>query len=245
MSCNYTDAKRFPNTVTQHQTDSNIPDLVKQILIMDGIDKKVTKEIVKQDNSKDENEAKVKTIDNVMNTYKNEVTAYTKYIDYAQKAEKEGFHPIAILYKAVSISQQIQAQNNKLVLEASNVSAPTITPVYEVKTTKENLQGDLDGVAQKTNMTYSTYLLIAGYANNQMAYTSICYDKETEKKHKEFYEKALENINSKTVLSMPSLYYVCPICGNTYETSAPKYCDFSLTSRDKFIKISSSKFPQL
>ena len=212
---------------------------------MEGPYKQVAKEIVKQDNSKDENEAKVKTIDNVMNTYKNEVTASSKYIDYAQKAEEEGYHPIAILYKAVSISAHIQAQNNKLVLEASLVSAPTITPVFEVKTTKQNLQDDIYGDAQKANMIYSSYLKIAGFANNQMAYTSICYDKETEKKHRVFYEKALENINSNTVLSMPSVYFVCPICGNTYETSAPKYCDFSLTNRDKFIKISSSKFPQL
>ena len=244
MACRNAETSRIPNAVTEKKLDSNLLKSDKKIIGTDGTNKNGKKEIVKQDNTKEENEAKVKTIDNIMNTYKNEVTAHAKYIDYAQKAEAEGFHPIAILYKAVSISENIQAQNNKLVLEASNVKAPTITPIYEVKTTKRNLEDDVYGEAQKANMIYSTYLKTAGEANNQMAYISICYVKETVKKHKVFYEKALENMNSNTVLSMPTVYYVCPICGNTYESTAPKYCDFSLTSRDKFIKITNIKFPQ-
>lgn len=56
----------------------------------------------------------------------------------------------------------------------------------------------------------------------------------TEQKHKFFFEQALGDINSNTLNSLPSKYFVCPSCGNTY-TDAPKHCDFSLTDREQFI----------
>lgn len=58
---------------------------------------------------------------------------------------------------------------------------------------------------------------------------------KTELKHKFFFEQDLGDINTNTLNSLPSKYFVCPTCGNTYANTAPKHCDFSLTERDKFI----------
>lgn len=57
---------------------------------------------------------------------------------------------------------------------------------------------------------------------------------KTELKHKFFFEQTLGDINSNSLNSLPSKYFVCPVCGNTY-TAVPKHCDFSLAGREKFI----------
>jgi len=80
---------------------------------------------------------------------------------------------------------------------------------------------------------------MAKEADNNDAIVSLTYAMKTENKHKVFFEKALGDINSNTLLSLPSVYYVCPVCGNTYETEAPNHCDFSNTNKEKFIKINS------
>jgi len=66
---------------------------------------------------------------------------------------------------------------------------------------------------------------------------SLNYAYKTEQKHKPLYEKALAALQNNTVKSLASVYYVCPTCGNTYDTSAPKRCGISMTSSEKFIKI--------
>ena len=199
---------------------------------------KMDKEI-NQANEQTVTDAGLKTIENMKAAYRGEMTATAKYAAYSKKAEEDGFHPIAILYKAVSIAESIHAKNHKEVLLVASEIVPIVIPTFVVKSTKENLHDDIDGEANEANTMYPAYLKIADEANNQLAYTSLLFAMKTERKHKVFFEKALGDINSNTLKTMPSVYFVCPVCGNTYEASTPKRCDFSLTPKDKFIKINS------
>jgi rubrerythrin len=96
------------------------------------------------------------------------------------------------------------------------------------------LHEDIEGEANEAKTMYPDFLKTAEKADNQIAYLSLNYAMKTELKHKYLFEKALGDINSNTLNSLPSKYFVCPACGNTY-TTAPKHCDFSLTDREKFI----------
>ncbi len=179
-------------------------------------------------------DAGTKTIENMQSAYKGEKTAIAKYEAFSKKAEEEGYHNIALLYNAVSASENIHAINHKAVIEDAGATVPTITPKYEVKTTKENLHNDIDGETYEAQFIYPGFLKTAEIASNQIAFLSLTYAMKTELKHKFFFEQALGDINSNTLNSLPSKYFVCPVCGNTY-TDAPKHCDFSLTDRKKFI----------
>ena len=179
-------------------------------------------------------DAGTKTIENMQSAYKGEKTATAKYEAFSKKAEEEGYHNIALLYNAVSAAENIHATNHKAVIEDAGATVPIITPVYEVKTTKENLSDDINGEAYEAKTMYPDFLKTAEIADNQIAFLSLTYAMKTELKHKVFFEQALGDINSNTINSLPSKYFVCPACGNTYST-APKHCDFSLTDRDKFI----------
>lgn len=184
--------------------------------------------------TKEHMDAGTKTIENMQSAYKGEKTATAKYEAFSKKAEEEGYHNIALLYNAVSAAENIHAINHKAVIEDAGGTVPIITPEYKVKTTKENLSDDINGEAYEAKTMYPDFLKTAETADNQIAFLSLTYAMKTELKHKFFFEQALGDINSNTLNSLPSKYFVCPACGNTY-TTAPKHCDFSLTEREKFI----------
>jgi rubrerythrin len=201
-------------------------------LVMISCDKKKTE--VKT-TTKAHMDAGTKTIENMQSAYKGEKTATAKYEAYSKKAEEEGFHNIALLYNAVSAAENIHAINHKHVIEDAGGSVPTITPVYQVKTTVENLHDDIEGEAYEAKTMYPDFLKTAETADNQIAFLSLTYAMKTELKHKFFFEQALGDINSKTLKSLPSKYFVCPNCGNTYANTTPNHCDFSLTDKEIFI----------
>lgn len=180
---------------------------------------------------------KGKNVENLQSAYKGEVTATAKYKAYADKADLEKYHLIALLYKAVSISENIHANNHKAVLSELGKTVPVISPEYTIKTTKENLSNDINGEAYEFNTMYPDFLQVAEKAGSQSAVTSLSNAFKTEKKHKVFYEKALGDINSNTLMTLPAVYFVCATCGNTYENVLPGHCDFCNTLNNKFLKI--------
>lgn len=202
---------------------------------------KETSEIIPVLTEIDSTAEKAKTIDNLQAAYKGEVTAKAKYIAYAQKAEQEGFPQIASLYRAVSAAEHIHAGNHQSVLAESKVVVPTIKPEFTVKTTKENLAGDIKGEAYEATSMYPSFIKSAENAGNQIGIVSLTYAMKTEKKHNLMYTTALNALENNSVKTLPSVFYVCSLCGNTYANKAPARCTFCMTKSEKFMKISKVK----
>ena len=184
-------------------------------------------------------DANAKTTENLLAAFKGETTASAKYAAYSKKAEQEGQHEIALLFKAASTAENIHANNHKAVLQESNVSIPVIKPEFTVKTTKENLQDAVAGETYEATTMYPEFIIAANAAGNQLALISLNYAYKTEKKHKVLYEAALNALQNNTTKTLATVFYVCPTCGNTYESSAPARCGISMTSGEKFLKITS------
>lgn len=182
-------------------------------------------------------DAKTVNFQNMQDAYKGESTASAKYAAYSKKAEEEGYHEIAMLFSAASKSEKIHANNHKSVLSESGQKVPEIKPEFTVNSTKENLNDAIAGEGYEVKTMYPEFLTNANATGNQLAMVSLNYAYKTEQKHKVFYEKALVALEGKTVKSLPTVYYVCPVCGNTYDTTAPGRCGISMTGSEKFIKI--------
>ena len=176
---------------------------------------------------------------NMQDAFKGETTASAKYTAYSKKAEVEGYHEIALLFKAASISENIHAKNHQAVLEAAGQEVAAVTPEFTVRATAENLKDAIAGEGYEISTMYPDFLKKAHKTGNQLSQLSLNYAYKTEQKHKPLYEKALAALQSKTVNSLPTVYYVCSTCGNTYDATAPKRCGISMTSSEKFIKINS------
>ncbi len=175
---------------------------------------------------------------NMLDAVRGEFTASAKYAAYAKKAEAEGYHEIALLFKAASRAELIHANNHTAVLEEAGQRIPPFTPSFTVKSTKENLDDAIASEGYESTTMYPEFLKNANAAGNQLSLMSLNYAYKTEKKHKPLYEKALLALQNNTVKTLPKSYLICQTCGNTYESTSPKRCGISMTSADKFITIS-------
>ncbi len=175
--------------------------------------------------------------ENLQAAYKGETTASAKYAAYSKKAETEGFHEIALLFKAASTSEKIHANNHKAVLDDGGQTVPEIKPEFTVNTTKENLKDAITGEGYEISTMYPNFITVANTAENQLSLISLNYAYKTEKKHKPLYEQALAALENNSVQSLAKVFFICPTCGNTYDTTAPKRCGISMTTSEKFIKV--------
>ena len=183
-------------------------------------------------------DAKTATVKNLLTAYAGETTASAKYAAYSKKAQEEGFSQIALLFKATSTSEKIHANNHKSVLEEMGEAVPDVKPEYTVKTTKENLADAISGEAYEIATMYPDFMATANVADNQLALTSLNYAYRTEQRHKPMYEKALAALEGNQLNTLSAQYYVCPTCGNTYDSTPPKRCRISMTNSERFVKVS-------
>ncbi len=182
------------------------------------------------------NQAKpVKTIKNLKAGIIGETTASAKYAAFALKAKAEGKISIANLFEAASKAEGIHAANHKKVLDGLGEKMEDFKPEFEVKTTAENLQAAITGESYEVATMYPQFLADANSENVEKATKSFKWALDTEKKHKDFYSKALEALNSNAENTLPLGYSVCPVCGNTYDiANADAHCAFCQTAQDKF-----------
>ncbi len=184
-------------------------------------------------------DAKEKTIANLQDAFDGESNATARYAAFSKKAADEGYKEIALLFKAASLAEKVHASNHKAVLEEMGVTVKPAIIDVKVLSTKENLEFAIKGETYEATTMYPNFLKDANNAGNQLALISLNYAYKTEKKHKVFYEQALAALIDNKSNTLASTYFVCPTCGNTYETTAPKRCGISMTSSEKFIEINS------
>ncbi len=178
-----------------------------------------------------------KTIVNIKAAIKGETTASAKYAAYSQKAKKEGFAKIAVLFEAASKSEMIHATNHRAVLEQLGAAMEEFKPEFTVKSTKENLEDAAKGEAYEIATMYPEFIKQAQKEGVNLALISFNYAYQTEKKHLALYRNAADQMKMNKENSLPSKYMVCQTCGNTYDGEAPARCGISMTPKERFITI--------
>ena len=180
----------------------------------------------------------VKTVENLKAGIKGETTASAKYAAFAQKAKEEGNDTIAKLFEAASKAEGIHAANHKKVLEELGEMMEEFTPQFDVKTTAENLKAAIEGETYEFTTMYPQFLADAKAEKVEKAIKSFTWAFDTEKKHQQFYSKALEALNANAENTLAFEYAICPVCGNTYDKgTVDEKCTFCQTSKEKFILI--------
>jgi rubrerythrin len=177
-----------------------------------------------------------KTIADLKEGIVGETTASAKYAAFAQKAREEGCDTIAKLFEAASKAEAVHAANHKKVLEALGEKMDDFTPQFEVGTTAENLQAAIKGESYEVDTMYVKFLEDAKAEKVEDAVKSFTWAYDTEKKHRDFYQKALQAFNVNNESTLPYSYAVCPVCGNTYdEATVEEKCAFCLTPKEQFV----------
>jgi rubrerythrin len=178
----------------------------------------------------------VKTIENLKAAYNGESTASAKYAAFAEKAKAEGLDTVAVMFLATSKAESVHAENHKKVLEklGEKVEGPQIGS-FEVLSTAENIADAKKGETYEIDTMYPGFIASAEEEKCSDAVKSFTWAIDTEKKHQAFYGTALNALNSGGEKTLPAGWYVCPVCGNTYEVATvAAECDFCMTPKAKF-----------
>ena len=164
-----------------------------------------------------------KTKENLKHAFAGESQANRRYLAFANKAEAEGLPQIAKLFKAAAYAETVHALNH-------------INVLGEVKSTAENLKEAVNGETFEFDEMYPGYIEDAKQEGNKKAVWSFDVANKVEKIHAGLFSKAIQALAAKKEVANTD-YYVCEVCGNTVEGSAPDVCPICHAPKQKFKKI--------
>ena len=162
-----------------------------------------------------------KTVENLVAAYEGESGASAKYAAFAARADAEGWHGAASLFRAASRAEQIHAANHARVIKQLGGELKAKLETVEIGDTLANLKAALAGENYEIETMYPTFLAEARQSGNARAIRSMEYALEAEKTHSRLYGEAIALVEAgnKASWAARSMYfYVCPTCGWTSET---------------------------
>jgi rubrerythrin len=164
-----------------------------------------------------------KTEENLKAAFAGESQANRLYLAFALKAKEEGLTQIAKLFKAAAEAETVHALNH-------------LRAMGQVKSTVDNLGTAVSGETYEFKSMYPQFIEEAKQEGNKKAQVSFDYANKVEQIHAAMYQKVLDNLKVNTIPSHAD-YYVCPVCGNTFEGAVPDICPICATPKEKFKKI--------
>jgi rubrerythrin len=160
---------------------------------------------------------------NLKEAFAGESQARNKYTFFAEKADEAGQKQVARLFRAAAAAETVHARAHLRVLGGINSE-------------KDNLKAAVAGEHYEFTSMYPGFIDQAKKENNKGAVMSFDNANKVEAIHHKLFSAALKDVEAGKK-PKETVYYVCPVCGNTVEGSAPDKCSICMTPGSKFIKI--------
>ena len=161
------------------------------------------------------------TVQNLLAAFEGESNAHAKYTAFAVKADADGLHGAASLFRAAGRAEQIHAGNHARVIKQLGGEATCTIHEVEVKSTLDNLKAALGGEQYEIDVMYPEFLAEATARDNKAAIRTFHGAMEAEKTHARLYGEAialLQGGKTDSWIGAAREFYVCPVCGYTSET---------------------------
>ena len=161
------------------------------------------------------------TVQNLLTAFEGESNAHAKYTAFAVKADADGQHGAASLFRAAARAEQIHATNHARVIKQLGGEAQCEIHAVEVKTTLENLKTALSGEQYEIDTMYPGFLAEATARNSTAAIRTFTGALEAEKTPARLYGEAIALLvggKKDSWIGAARDFYVCPVCGYTSET---------------------------
>jgi rubrerythrin len=177
-------------------------------------------------------------LDNLHKAFNNESSAHLGYLEFAAKADGEGWHGIASLFRAAARAEEIHAANHARVLHTFD-AVPAFNPGrIDVGATVQNVRTALAAEIFEVDTMYPAYLEQARALRDVAAVRTFTWALSAEKTHERLFDEALallEIEDEDAWITMARDFYVCPVCGYTseYEDDA-EICPTCFCARSRF-----------
>ncbi len=175
-----------------------------------------------------------KTLDNLMAAYNGESNAHAKYVEFAKKADQEGFAGAAALFRAAAQAEEIHAKNHADVIKKLGGTPKADIKLPEMKTTAENLKAAIEGETYERDKMYPEFIAEARAAGNKDAVRTFNFAVSAEAEHAKLYTDASTGLET---WKAAKTFYVCPVCGKTVSVIDFSKCPVCFTAADKYSKV--------
>ena len=176
-----------------------------------------------------------KTLANLQAAFNGESNANAKYMTFAAKADQDGYHQAASLFRAAARAEQIHAAAHARVIRKMGAEPVANIESPHIGTTAENLKVAIAGETYERDVMYPGFIEEAEAAKNAAAVRTFHNALEAEKEHARLYTLALENLEK---MKSKAVYFVCAICGYTVEKKNFERCPVCNAPGEKFEEIS-------
>jgi rubrerythrin len=176
------------------------------------------------------------TIVNLQTAFDGESNARARYTAFAEKADAEGYGPVASLFRAAARAEEIHAANHAAVLRSMGAGAKATIEAVDVKSTAENLTAAVAGESYERDTMYPTFIKQAEKAGNADAVRTLDLARAAEAEHARLYQEALSSLAAWR--GSAKSFYVCPVCGFTTSTvEGLANCPSCFTPKEQFIVV--------
>jgi len=182
---------------------------------------------------------KATTIENLRFACECESNARARYTAFAARADLDGWHGIAILFRAAARAEEIHSRNHlhALKLLGEQKVHCAIHPI-ELSSTLKNLRVSLACENHEIDSMYPPFLSQACAGNVNTAIRCFTWALEAEKSHAQLLREALEVVEEDMndgSAALPAKFRVCALCGYTSEIfDNDEDCPVCNLPREKF-----------
>jgi len=151
--------------------------------------------------------------------YVGEAKAALRLKIYANKAEEEGYLPIAKLFRVIARSEEIHGERGLRMLK-------------EIKGTEENLQTSFDSEMNVAGIAYDEFIKVATEEENESAVLVFSQSRDVEDVHAGLYKEAMTHLMEER----ETTYYVCKVCGYISDGMLPDECPVCAAKKEQFFE---------
>lgn len=183
------------------------------------------------------NPDEAKTIENLQAAYNGESNAHARYVEFAKKADAEGFGEVASAFRAAAKAEEVHANNHAEVLKKMGATPTAKIEAPAVKSTKENLEAAIKGETYERDVMYPEFIKQAKAVRNTAALRTFNLAKMAEAEHAKIYTANLTDL-PKLKGTKSKQYFVCSICGFTVTTVDFSKCPSCFEPKEKYNAVS-------
>lgn len=159
-------------------------------------------------------------MESLRTAFEDETDGQARYAAFAEKADGEGWHGVASLFRAVRRAEQLHAANHGRILHMLGGENEYTPREPEVKSTLENARAALAGEIFEVDSLYPAFVEEAREARDVALVRTFTWALQAEKTHARLINEAvarLEIDDEDSWVTMARDFLVCPVCGYTSE----------------------------
>jgi rubrerythrin len=173
------------------------------------------------------------TLRNLQAAFEGESNAYARYSAFAVKADAEGLHGAASLFRATARAEQIHANNHARVIRQLGAEPVAAIQPVQVKATLDNLNEARAGERYEIDSMYPEFIREAKNHNSTQAVRTFEWAMDAEKTHARLFSEAIGVLETGWLVAARN-FYVCAACGYTSETPEAERCPTCNLQWEKF-----------